>query len=1029
MNVGTLHQCFLGTLQADSGIRTNAEEGLKEAAKTQGFLAACLDILDSSDVELPVKKACLIYFKNVIIRNWESGKNIDNDEKPIVRDRLVTTIVHSERSMKSIFVPVLNEVLVADYPQQWPSFLPTAVSLMSNSNDLDSLYTGILCFSELCRKYRWMKNPDRSAELDPIIVQYFPSLLHIGKQLVSDPAAHDSHWEVGEIVKLIMKCYKFVTYMDMPLPLQENNTDAGWITFHVETMNMNLPPSAMKMDEDERYLNPWVKAQKWAYANIFNIYVRFGSKGWLASSTYDKFRTFFSGNVVPGLLKVYFEKIQEWRQQGRWISDACFYQIISFIEHAVTKKSAWQLIRPYMNTLITDLAFPLLCPRDSTLDLFENDPQEYILMTFAIEETKNSPITAARNMISTLVEKRKEVALQPVLQFAYEKLSSLATAPDVLETAKQKESALRLIDAISRQLVEDESPVKSQLEEFLATSVFPNFKSQYGFLRARTCDVSSKFDKVDFTQPQNLSILFQGVINCFNEVDHIPVQFEAAMAIQAFIDFPQFKEALGLIIVATTEKLLTLSNEIDSDVIPAVIQSCVENYSEQLEPFGVNLMCKLTEQLMRILSELNDAQNSNVDDYDTDELGTKTNAALGLFSTVITVLLYFENSAEKISNLEQIYAPMIQYVLRNDLDSFFAEAFEMIENTTFLTRSVSPIMWSLFEDSMTALMNSDLSLNLEDAVSALKNYLMYGGTTFKENKQYEQAIMQMVMKVFTTEGDFAADDMLNAAEIATYFVLALNADTAGPFVPHLVKEALRLISSDDVEHSSNIFKTILANVIIASMVIDPNDCIQTLFEQNAFDQFFNLWTKLCAGYKRVFDLKLSILALISFLNIDSKSLTQMDLGKFVPQSGINLAVLLTEIPQAISDLEKKRKEFNSEEAKFNDSTFIPAGIHDDDDDDDWEDENEEENLDDLTGESELVMDSDYLDQFGFSTEEGLDDDPYVNTPLDNLNVFKTFKDFMFTTQSGDTEKYSQILSVLTTNQQHTLSNIVQIASD
>lgn len=1029
MNVVSLHQCFLGTLQANAEIRTQAEQQLKSAQKERGFLACCLDILNSADIELPVKKACLIYFKNIIIKNWRENGSIDHDEKPIVRERLLATIVHSDRSTKAIFIPILNEILVTDYPTEWPDFLDSTTRLFANPNDLDSLYTGMLCFSELCRKYRWMKNEDRSSQLDSIIKQYFSSLLQIGGQIISDSASSDSHWQLPEILKLILKSYKFVTYLDLPEPLQEEEAISNWIGFHVAVMNISLPSSAMQLDEEERHLSPWVKSQKWAYANILNIYVRYGSKGWLSDGSYTQFRALFSSSVVPELLKTYFGKIEEWRQGHRWISDASLYHIISFIEHAVTRKSSWGIIQPFLNNLISELAFPIFYPKDSVLELFEDDPQEYIMMTFTIEETSNSPVTAVRNLIATLAEKRKDTALEPILQFAYGKLNSLTSEQDTINVARQRESALRIIGCISSQLVEEQSPFKDQMEAFLSALVFPNFKSRFGFLRARTCNVSSKFSKLSFTDPNNLSVLFQGVMNCFNDSGHLPVQFEGALAIQSFIDFPQFKEALGSIIVPTTEKLLTLSGAIDSDLIPSVIQSCVENYSEQLEPFGISLTAKLSEQLMKLLEELNEAQSADPDDFDSDELGSKTNAALGIFSTLLTVLLYFENSAQKIAKLEQIYAPVLHYVLAKDLDSFFAETFEMLENTTFLTRNVSPTMWSLFEDSLRALMNSDLSLNLEDAMPALKNYMVYGASTIKTNSEYQQAMIGMVMKVFNKDGDFAPDDVMNAAELSTYIILALDSNSAGPYVPHLVKKSLEMMTFEEAEQPGNVYKIIIANVIIASLVVDPNHCLQTLIETSSTDSFFNLWNELCTSYKRVFDMKLSIMGLLSFLSIDMESLSQMNLEGVIPQFGKNLTILLTAVPKAISELEKKRKEMADTDGSNEITDEFIFGDNDEDSDEDENNEQENRDLAEAAETGGFVLDDDYIEQYGFATDDTFDEDPYANTPLDNLNIFKTFKDFILSVQASDSNKYSSIISQLNPEQMDTISNIVQIASN
>ncbi|GME89210.1 unnamed protein product [[Candida] boidinii] len=222
MDVKFLHDCFLATLQADPAVRHQAETQLSQAELNIGFLGACLDILGAPDVSPVVKKACTIYFKNKILRSWSTDRNpIDEDEKPLIRERIIPVMVKLDRSLRSQFIVVLNTILSYDYPSKWPNYIDIIKPLFGNPNDIQAMYTGVLCFSELARHYRWKTNDSRATELDPIIIQYFPSLLQIGKSIISDPSSLSDNHEYGEIVKLIVKAYKFVTYHDLPDPLQE----------------------------------------------------------------------------------------------------------------------------------------------------------------------------------------------------------------------------------------------------------------------------------------------------------------------------------------------------------------------------------------------------------------------------------------------------------------------------------------------------------------------------------------------------------------------------------------------------------------------------------------------------------------------------------------------------------------------------------------------------------------------------------------------------------------------------------------
>lgn len=119
----------------------------------------------------------------------------------------------------------------------------------------------------------------------------------------------------------------------------------------------------------------------------------------------------------------------------------------------------------------------------------------------------------------------------------------------------------------------------------------------------------------------------------------------------------EFKLVLSNVILPTMTKLLDLSNEIDSDAISVVMQDCVENFSAQLQPFGVDLMSKLVQQFMKLAQEIHEASQVDVDDFDGnfDDQGDKVMAALGFINTMITVLLSFENSREICIKLEEIF--------------------------------------------------------------------------------------------------------------------------------------------------------------------------------------------------------------------------------------------------------------------------------------------------------------------------------------------------------------------------------------
>ncbi|CDK25753.1 unnamed protein product [Kuraishia capsulata CBS 1993] len=1020
MDVNGLHDCFVATLQADQNVRKQAELKLREAEQTPGFSGACLDILSTDGVNPAVKSACVIYFKNKVTKSWdpESRRALDKDEKPIIRERLIPAIIKSDKQLRNQFFPILTSIIAFDYPHSWPEFLPTTIGLFQNPQDTSSIYAGLVCFSELTRHYRWKTNEDRSQELDPIIRQYFPSLLQIGNALVEDVSSH-STYESGDMVKLILKIYKFVTYHDLPEPLREQEQVVAWGTFHVRVINMSLPQNVMEIDEDDRKLSPWVKSQKWGYANLFRLFSRYASKSIAQKYNYDGFKKLFITGFVPELLKVYFTRIEQWRHSQVWLSNECLSLLVEFIEHCVLQKALWSLVEPHVNYLISDFAFPILIPNEDVLDMFENDPHEYINMIMDVYEEASSPQMAVLGLLFTLVDKRKKTTLEPIMQFAYNKLVAFQSIPETLEIAKEKESVLRIMGAVVHELTVKKSPYYSQMESFFATFIFPNFKSQFPFLRARTCEVSCKFQSVELTNPENLSTLFQGVFECFKDDKHLPVELGAALALQAFIDVPQFKEAMSTIIVPTVERLLDLSNKIDNDAVSAVIQECVESFSEQLQPFGLGVMQRLSEQLLRLLREIKDAQSNDSDDYDDDS--TKEMAALGVINTMITVLLSFENSAETVMKLEECYFPVIEFALTSDLEDYFAEIAELIENSTFLSRSVSPWMWRVFELLMISFKEGSALEFIDEMLAPLKNYLVYGASHLKTNQGYKDALFSVYQSLDPSDSElslYGSNIVSVSSELAQNFILCLQEDSV-PYLPLILTRTVQFLQSEDPAHASGLRYSIeLSDVIIAALTQQPANSLSLLSEQQFLPQFFQLWGKIIPSLKRVYDLKLSTLGLLSIINLSSETLVALKLDSVLPQIGKLLGSLLARLPEAIQQLERKRASFNPE------SSDVIGGGHFDDyeSDKEWEDEEGDPEGDEYL--KFLESESKKLSQGGFyddDDEEDFEDDPFSNTSLDPINVFQAFKEAFINSQQTDPNKHALICSQLTPQDQEVLT--------
>lgn len=1056
MDSNLLLECFSATLLANQSLRREAELQLRQFVLTPGFLGGCLDIISSHNevVNISIKKASAVFFKNRVVKYWSvDGQNkIDDDEKPVIKDRILPVLIQSDYNTKQQLIPVLRVLISYDFPNKWKTLLEDTGKLLqqvpvgaSKDEDFSQLYTGLLCFSEISRKFRWVGNSDRANDLDPIIAQVFPHLLNIGNSIIANS---EKITELSaEILKLILKVYKFVTYFDLPVVLQTREALISWGEFHGSIINMNAPAYVLdtSISEQEKSFLQISKCYKWAVANLYRIFTRYASQSLSKKFAYTEFQKMFCDEFIPHLIPNFLSIIEQWCSRERWLSLPCLYYLLQFLSHCVTQKLTWMLIKPYFENLVSHLIYPLLCPSDDKLEVFETDPHEYIHSNFDIYDEFDTPDVAALGLLVTFVDKRKKTTLEPIITFVYNQLTELQHQPETLEIAKKKEGALRLIGGISHYVILPQSPYYSQMEQFLTNLVFPNLLSKFDFLKARTLEISQKFADLEFQDKENLSVLFHGILSNFsstnNEETSLPVYFESALVIQAYVHLPEFKEVLSTIILPTMSKLLDLSNQIDNDAISMVMQECVENFSEQLQPFGVDLMSKLVEQFMRLANDINEASKVDVDDFDGDydDQTDKVMAAVGLLNTMITVLLSFENSREICIKLEEVFSPVIEFVLVNKIDDFLTEVGELMENSTFLLRSISPVAWKNFEYLYESFVDGIALMYTEELNQCLQNYLIYGQEDLKKSPQVIEKFYNIFKIIIESDDNQVGfNDILFACELAQTFILTLQ-DQANPYTSNIINCILTIsqgMKQDSQHIRSNTFDVNVHNVIIAAMVYDSNTALMNLQASHQLGPFLERWFNLIPALKRVYDLKLSTLGLMSLMN-NNDALNILGKG-IVDQMGPKLAVIMKALPKAIENLEHRRKNFNETE-------FTSGGAFDDNH---WDHDSDDGVSDALTrGATETgdtpspdptVQTSDYmsfllqenakLKSMGFFDEEDEEvvEDPLAATSLDTVNVFKLFKQFSQSLHTTDIAKYSILFGSLDVADQRVFTDIFEV---
>ncbi|CAI7577930.1 unnamed protein product [Penicillium pancosmium] len=1023
MDVTALRDRIQTTLDPNTSVRQQAELDLKYAESQPGFINALLDILQGEQNNA-VQLSAGVYLKNRINRGWAPIDDnpqrapVPEAEKPAFRERLIPALASTPPNVRAQLVPLLQKILQNDFPEKWPGFLDLTLQLLG-TNDANTVYAGLQCLLAVCRVYRY-KAGEKREEFDKIVEHSFPQLLGIGQRLVDEESL-----EAAEMLRIIVKSYKHAIYFELSPALQTHQATVDWCTLFLRIISKTPPASSMGDSKEERELNHWWKCKKWAYANLNRLFIRYGNPSTMTKSStpdYTQYAKTFITTFAPEILKGYLQEIDKWVSKSQWLSNPALSYTLIFMEECVKPKAMWDHLKPHMDNLIAHFVFPTLCQSDEDIELFEEDPSEYLHRKLNYYEEVSAPDIAATNFLVALTKNRKKQTFA-ILTFVNSVVSKYEAAPDDQKLPREKEGALRMIGSLSSVILGKKSPIADQVEYFFVRHVFPEFRSPHGFLRARACDTLEKFEQLDFKDPNNLMVIYRNILESMTDSE-LPVRVEAALALQPLIRHDVIRTSMQQNIPQIMQQLLKLANEVDVDALANVMEDFVEVFSAELTPFAVALSEQLRDTYMRIVGEVLERNATKGDEEGFgDFLDDKSITALGVLQTIGTLILTLESTPDVLLHLETILMPVISITLENKLYDLYNEIFEIIDSCTFASKNISPTMWQAFE-LIHKTFKGGAELYLEDMLPALDNYVSYGSDMLVQNPAYIGALVGMVEDIFRNES-IGGVDRISAAKLAEALMLNLRG-SIDQYIPLFIELSMSILDPADVKAKT--YRIHLMEMTINAIYYNPVLSLQVLEAKGWTNKFFSLWFSNIDNFRRVHDKKLSIAAISSLLTMKAG-----DVPVSVQQGWPRLLQGVTRLFQTLPAALKQRDETTKESDFTLDDDF-----DDEDEDNDWDGEvewNEEE------GETAAALDGDVADEsaayleflnqearkFGSFAddefEDEMDEESLLETPLDKLEPYGMFKNVFLNLQSEQPQLYDSLIKVLGPDEQQIIQAV------
>jgi hypothetical protein len=998
MDKDTLLKSLAGSLDENIHTRKHAEQQLVIFEAQPGFTSYLLDLIIEPDVQRGIQISAALLFKNRIINHWliaenkaPSATSIREDEKPLIKEKLIQTLLKTYKS-KPLRFPLSTALHNILSVEKWDEMVSIIVKLLSDDSNVDQIYTGLICLYEYTKNYRWSGLESSGLEssgssnpvLEDVCNEIFPRLEELTRGLTeSDSELCD------ELLYLIIKIFKFTTYSSLPTYLQNPANLGNWCQFHIVIINKPLSRSILEDEADQRCLHPRIKTVKWCFGNLHRLISRHGG-GFSTKEKSNQFTATFLENFVPEILNCYWKIIEEWSTKKIWLSEASLYHMISFLEQLI-ETPAWQFISDKMEAILRHVILPTLNATEETIELYEDEPEEYIRRFFDINRESNTSDIASINFIYRLTSKKLKSCINLIINIINEIFNKRAADTSDIHAAMETEGALRVLSTISFKLNHKDSPVFGQTDKVLHTFVYPELSPENSaktpWLTSRACDTLAMF-RSKYNDPQVLQDIFQGIVQCFQNEAQFPIQLTAVDALCTLVE-----EDLVAVHVAEQAPqlmgtLLEMSKKFESDILTTVMETFVEKFAKNLEPYATELASKLVEQFLRLASDLLDQNNIDVE---------KEYQCSGILGTLTSLVIAMTSSPNVAASMETVLQGMVKFILENAMVTFLTEAIEILESILFSTRVVSPVMWDLFQACLDSF--DTFAFEYFDSFQPFFESVINFGFTSNEvsyKTPYVQGLMTVCFNLLKSE---SLDPLFahSTFEIIELTIIALK-ERVSPILDGMLVEIFdifTLLESQDAFDGYMLHYLSILKVLFGSLYVDPVTTIQFLNSKQFVPGFFKLWMKYSEDFQSVYGCKLQALALTSLITSDGLNLIPEDL---ISESVDLLLSSIAALPNAI----KAKNDILSKEKSL--KTQV---------------EEEEEDDDEYGGayyEDELEADEAELEAL-------------KQTPIDEINVFLVFTNSILMLQQQNPTKYQILFGGIEQGQQELIEQLVKITQE
>ncbi|XP_017854488.2 exportin-2 [Drosophila busckii] len=674
------------TLSADPNVRRPAEKLLESTELQQNYPVLLLNLIDKATVDMTIRVAGAIAFKNYVKRNWaadeDSGEpdRIHESDRNTIKTLIVTLMLHSPTALQKQLSDAVSIIGKHDFPKKWPQLITEMVEKFA-SGDFNVINGVLQTAHSLFKRYRYeFKSQLLWEEIKFVLDRMAKPLTDLLQATMQLAKVHENNADALKVIYsslvLVNKVFFSLNSQDLPEFFEDNMNI--WMNAFQEQLSCDVP--CLRTDDDDdagvlEHLRSQVCENICLYARKYD----------------EEFKPF-----MENFVKAVWELLVKTSLQTKY--DSLVSNALQFLSVVAERKHYHGIFEnpETLARICEKVVIPNLDIRPSDEELFEDSPDEYIR-----RDIEGSDIDTRRRAACDLVKTLSINFEQKIFGLFGQYLEILLGKykQDPVANWRSKDTAIYLVTSwASRGGTQKHGITQSSelvpLPQFCAEHIVPELErpnvNELPVLKAAAIKYVMVFRSL--LGPQTLAGCLPQLIRHL-PAESIVVHSYAACSVERILTMRDANSALlfGPQIIAPHANplvsglfaTLAITGSAENEYVMKAIMRSFHVLQANAMPFMALALPRLTEILTFV------AKNPSRPLFNHY-----------LFETLaLSIKIVCQADASAVSSFEEALFPVFQGILQQDITEFMPYVFQMLSVLLEVREGSGPIpepYWALF---------------------------------------------------------------------------------------------------------------------------------------------------------------------------------------------------------------------------------------------------------------------------------------------------------------------------------------------